>query len=77
MAEGPIHFTKGESVEVDLRNIGLVKGLVVWTEGSRIGIKFLHPIDPILARRPVSRSAPSAAPAVKPPLTKRERTSRP
>lgn len=41
-------------VSFELRGVGQVKGLVAWSKGDKIGIAFDSPIDPQLARRPVS-----------------------
>ena len=54
MAESPVNFSRGETVEIELRGIGIVAGKIAWTAGGRIGVQFDTPIDPRLARKPVS-----------------------
>ncbi|HEX8553878.1 MAG TPA: PilZ domain-containing protein [Sphingomonas sp.] len=44
-------------VTLDLRGIGHVEGRIVWCEQRRLGIAFDHPIDPMLARKPVGRGS--------------------
>jgi len=44
-------------VTFELRGVGRVKGAVAWSKGDKIGIAFDSPIDPQLARRPVSTGA--------------------
>ena len=54
MAESPVNFSRGDLIEAELRGIGTVKGKVAWTAGGRVGVQFDAPIDPRLARKPVS-----------------------
>jgi len=54
MAESPFSFSRGDVIEADLRGIGTVAGKVAWTAGGRVGVQFDAPIDPRLARKPVS-----------------------
>jgi hypothetical protein len=54
MAECPVGFARNESIEVDLRGIGRVAGMIVWSTGGRIGVSFAEPIDPRDARKPVT-----------------------
>ncbi len=44
----------GDTIEVEVRGIGWVNGRVAWVAEGRIGIAFNAPIDPLLARKPVS-----------------------
>ena len=53
MAECPISFSRGETIEAELRGIGPVGGRIAWTAGGRIGVAFDRPIDPRLARKPL------------------------
>jgi len=53
MAEAAIQPKRGDSLEVELRNIGWVTGSVAWVATGRFGIAFDHSIDPKLARKPV------------------------
>lgn len=41
-------------VVFELRGVGRVKGVIAWSKGDKVGIAFESPIDPQLARRPVS-----------------------
>ncbi len=54
MAESPVSFSREDVIEVELRGIGMVGGKIAWTAGGRVGVKFDTPIDPRLARKPVS-----------------------
>ncbi|MEE9432715.1 MAG: PilZ domain-containing protein [Sphingorhabdus sp.] len=56
MAEAPVQVTRGEKVELKLRNIGWVSGTVAWITEGRIGIAFEQPIDPKTARKPVGQT---------------------
>jgi hypothetical protein len=53
MAEGDVDVMRGACVEIELRNLGWVKGSVAWVQGNRFGIAFVDEIDPKLARAPV------------------------
>ncbi|MFC3440943.1 PilZ domain-containing protein [Sphingobium rhizovicinum] len=44
----------GTRVECDLRGVGKVTGTVAWAREDKIGMAFDTPIDPQLARKPVS-----------------------
>ncbi|RIV90867.1 PilZ domain-containing protein [Aurantiacibacter xanthus] len=61
MAEGQVEVGRGAPVEVELRNIGWVKGTVAWRQDNRFGIAFIDEIDPKQVREPVSTSAQTAA----------------
>jgi len=54
MAESPVSFSRGDLIEADLRGIGTITGKIAWTAGGRVGVQFDTPIDPRLARKPVS-----------------------
>ena len=54
MAETPSGFLRGESVEVELRGIGIVTGKVAWMANGRVGMTFDWPVDHKLARKPVT-----------------------
>lgn len=47
----------GIKVEFELRGIGKMTGTVAWARGDKIGLAFDEPIDPQLARKPVSTGA--------------------
>lgn len=57
MAEYPHGLDQGEAVEIEVRNIGWVAGRIAWSAAGRVGIAFNDPIDPLVARKPVSQSA--------------------
>lgn len=44
----------GAKVEFELRGIGKMTGTVAWAREDKIGLAFDEPIDPQLARKPVS-----------------------
>ncbi len=54
MAEAPVRVSRGEKIEVNLRNIGWISGHVAWVAEGRLGIAFDHAIDPKEARKPAS-----------------------
>ena len=56
MAEGLVEFVAGEVIEIELRNIGIIRARVAWTHANRFGAMFDHHIDPKLVRRPVGHS---------------------
>lgn len=51
MADSEQGFASGETLTVDLRGVGPVRGRVVWVKPPRIGIAFDYPINPKLARK--------------------------
>ncbi|SFF73667.1 PilZ domain-containing protein [Novosphingobium sp. CF614] len=53
MGEGPVRIVRGSIVEVNIRNVGWVKGSVAWVQDNRFGVAFREDIDPKLARAPV------------------------
>jgi hypothetical protein len=63
MGEGSIRVSRGDDLEVNIRNIGWVAGSVAWVQDDRFGVAFHEEIDPKLARAPLaaaSGAAPSA-----------------
>jgi hypothetical protein len=64
MGEGAVRVLRGSMLEVNVRNIGWVKGSVAWVHENRFGIAFAEPIDPRLAR-----VAPTANPDEAPRYT--------
>jgi PilZ domain len=46
MAEATVRAGRGETVEVQLKNIGWVSGKVAWVADTRFGVAFDYPIDP-------------------------------
>ncbi|CAH0495515.1 hypothetical protein NVSP9465_00521 [Novosphingobium sp. CECT 9465] len=67
MAEGPMRVQRGTNVEVNLRNIGWVEGVVAWIQDNRFGIAFIDEVDPKLARAQVAESATPPS-FIKPPI---------
>jgi hypothetical protein len=53
MADCAEHFKRSDKVELELRGVGLQRGVVAWTSGDRIGVAFDKPINPMLTRKPV------------------------
>ena len=53
MAEGDMRVIRGQAIEVALRNLGWVEGVVAWVQDNRFGVAFLSEIDPKLARSPL------------------------
>ena len=49
----------GIRIICDLRGIGEVSGMVAWSREDKIGLAFDDLIDPQLARKPVSSTAPN------------------
>lgn len=62
MGEGAVRVRRGSSVEVNIRNIGWIKGSVAWVQDSRFGVAFVEPIDPRLARTRPSNGEDDGAP---------------
>ncbi len=56
MAEGNIKVARGQTVWVQLRNIGWVEGTVAWIQENRFGVAFQSEIDARLARAPAVSS---------------------
>lgn len=52
MGEGQFKIRRGDRVEVELRNVGMVQGSVAWVQDQRFGIAFDEEIDSQLARKP-------------------------
>jgi len=60
MAEGPAKVVRGERVEVNLRNVGWVRGTVAWVQDNRFGIAFAEDVDPAVIRVPVAMTEAQA-----------------
>ncbi len=50
MGEGEVRVRRGDVLDVQIRNLGWVRGSVAWVQESRFGVAFVEPIDPRLAR---------------------------
>ncbi len=72
MADCTAPLEQGQSVEIDLRNVGAVAGRIAWADGQKIGIAFDKRIDPQHARKPIG-SAAGGSSLVKRPESKARR----
>jgi hypothetical protein len=61
MGEGPVRVGRGDDVQVNIRNIGWVDGIVAWVQDDRFGVAFRVDIDPKVARAPVAAGRQAAA----------------
>ena len=61
MGEGAMKVARGNRVEVELRNIGIVHGSVAWVQDQRFGIAFDEEVDSQRARKPAVDGATSSA----------------
>lgn len=75
MAEAAIQASRGEVVEVNLKNLGWITGRVAWIAESRFGVAFDYPIDPKAARQSIS--SPSEADKIPHYLKKLDRLAVP
>jgi PilZ domain len=57
MGEGTIKINRGNRVDVELRNVGVVKGTVAWVQDQRFGIAFDEEINSQAARAPSNGDA--------------------
>ena len=62
MGEGAMPVARGNRVEVELRNIGVVMGSVAWVQDQRFGIAFDEEVDSQRARSPSGAPGADAAP---------------
>lgn len=53
MGEGTMRVQRGNRLEIELRNIGVVQGSIAWVQDDRFGIAFDEEIDSQSARLPV------------------------
>lgn len=68
MGEGSVRVVRGANVQIDLRNIGWVDGVVAWVQDDRFGVAFREEID--------ARSARAAAAPAPPPVSERHALAR-
>lgn len=54
MGEGTMKVSRGNRVDVELRNVGTVKGTVAWVQDQRFGIAFDEEINSQAARAPAN-----------------------
>lgn len=64
MGEGVVKISRGNRVEIELRNIGKVMGTVAWVQDQRFGIAFDEEIDSTAARAPSQASEQDAVSGV-------------
>lgn len=62
MGEGNIRINRGNRVEVELRNIGIVMGSVAWVQDQRFGVAFDEEVDSQIARAPSGQGQNSGQP---------------
>ena len=62
MGEGAMPVARGNRVEVELRNIGVVMGSVAWVQDQRFGIAFDEEVDSQRARRSLCVPGADAVP---------------
>ncbi len=60
MGEGTVQISRGNRVEVELRNIGSVMGTVAWVQDQRFGVAFDEEINSSAARAPSGTSEQEA-----------------
>lgn len=62
MGEGTVRVARGDTVEVNIRNVGWVPGSVAWVQEDRFGVAFSEEIDPKVARAPVAAPTHTSQP---------------
>lgn len=65
MGEGTIKIKRGNRVDVELRNVGSVKGTVAWVQDQRFGVAFDEEIDSQAARASSNGSGHEAGSATR------------
>ena len=63
MGEVDLALATGELVELSLKSVGQIEGIVAWADEGRIGIAFAVPVDRLRVRRSVPVNAARPAPA--------------
>lgn len=69
MVESDLDVAQGQSIVVNLRNIGPVRGEIAWARSGRFGVAFNRPVNPKLARKPVGTSVDETPRYLRTPLT--------
>jgi hypothetical protein len=54
LAEGAADVAQGGAVEIELQNVGIVPGRIVWVGEGKFGIAFDRPVNPQAVRRQVA-----------------------
>ncbi|WP_066770904.1 PilZ domain-containing protein [Sphingobium sp. CCH11-B1] len=62
MADCERAMPAGIRVTCELRGVGQVSGIIAWSRDEKIGMAFDAPIDPQLARKPVSTAGSQSLP---------------
>lgn len=70
MAEFAEDVEIGARIQIDVRNIGWVKGRIAWATDGRLGVAFDREVDPMAARKPVGGGTKTPS-FVKPIQTRR------
>lgn len=63
MGESEVRIARGETIAINLRNVGWVEGTIAWVQDNRFGVAFLQDIDPKVVRAP-SVVAVEASPGI-------------
>ncbi|HEX7753399.1 MAG TPA: PilZ domain-containing protein [Novosphingobium sp.] len=50
MGEGTVRVSRGDRVQVNIRNSGWAEGTIAWVQENRFGVAFHDEIDPRVAR---------------------------
>ena len=53
-AVGPLLPFAGETLRIELPNLGWLRGKVAWARGEEFGIELFSQIDPLVVRKPVT-----------------------
>lgn len=69
MVESDLDVAQGQSIVVNLRNIGPVRGEIAWARSGRFGVAFNRPVNPKLARKPVGTAVDETPRYLRTPLT--------
>jgi|GEM_PF-294810 len=71
MAEAPTILAVGTAVIVEMKNLPMTKGKVVWATDGRMGIAFNAEIDPSKVRQPVGKGEDPTPDLLKIPPSRR------
>jgi len=53
LAESTARVTQGQAIEIELRNVGVVPGRIVWVGEGKFGVAFDRQVNPQAVRRQV------------------------
>jgi len=68
MGEGQVKVSRGDRVDINLRNVGWVEGSVAWVQDNRFGVAFADEVDPGAIRMSLAGGDNSTAPLLKRPF---------